>query len=213
LSTRQTTVTSSTEATVSDFPRDEIEQAFVYYWVTGCVREDWDAWADCFVDDVEYVDHWWGPLHGRDEVKIWINAVMRGVPEIYTPLDWYVIEGDTVAFHMQNRRDNPDPDGPPYFDFPGVSVIWYAGDGKFRAEEDFWDLTGARRTTAAYVEACAKVGVTDPLDRMTRKHWPESPEWAHPEPGAVYTPSWFDTDVPGITRPSDLAALLTRDRP
>jgi hypothetical protein len=92
-------------------------------------------------------------------------------------------------------------------------VIWYAGDGKFRAEEDFWDLTGARRTTAAYVEACTKMGVTDPIDRMTRKHWPDSPEWAHPEAGAEYTPSWFDTDVPGITRPSELAALLKRDRP
>jgi hypothetical protein len=153
---------------MTNSPRDEVEQAFINYWVTGCIQEDWEAWVDLFVDDVEYVDHWWGELHGKEEVKIWISASMGGVPEMYTPLDWYVIEGDKIVFHMENRRDNPDPDGPPYFDFPGISVLWYAGDGKFRAEEDFWDLAGARRTSARYTQACEKMGVTDPADRMSR---------------------------------------------
>ena len=118
---------------MADFSRDEVEAAFINYWVTGCIRENWEAWVDLFVDDVEYVDHWWGPLHGKEEVKVWIAASMGGVPEMYTPLDWYVIEGEKIVFHMENRRDNPDPEGPPYFDFPGVSTLWYAGDGKFAA--------------------------------------------------------------------------------
>jgi hypothetical protein len=50
------------------------------------------------------------------------------------------------------------------------------------------------------------MGVTDPNDRMTRKHWPESPEWARLD--APPEPSWLDGDVPGVTRPSELAALL-----
>ena len=33
-------------------PRDEVEQAFINYWVTGCIQEDWEAWVDLFVDDV-----------------------------------------------------------------------------------------------------------------------------------------------------------------
>jgi hypothetical protein len=193
---------------MTNFSRDEVEQAFINYWVTGCIREDWEAWVDLFVDDVEYVDHWWGQLHGKEEVKIWIAASMGGVPEMYTPLDWYVIDGDKIVFHMENRRDNPDPEGPPYFDFPGISVLWYAGDGRFRAEEDFWDLAGARRTSALYAQACEKMGVTDPADRMSRSHWPAVPEWARPEPGAVHRPSWFEGLVPAVTRPSELAALL-----
>ena len=131
---------------------------------------------------------------------------MGGVPEIYTVLDWYTIDNDKVCFHMQNRRDNPDPDGPPYFDFPGLSTLWYAGDGKWRAEEDFWDLNGARRTAKAYAIACDKMGVTDPAERMTRKHWPDSPEWARTD--APPKPSWVRGDTPGVTRPSELAALL-----
>ena len=167
-----------TGADGADFPRDEVEEAFGVYFGTGPVREDWESWVELMTDDVYYVDHWWGALHGKDEVKVWIAASMGGVPEIYTVLDWYTIENATVVFHMQNRRDNPDPDGPPYFDFAGLSVATYAGDGKWAGEEDFWDLSGARRTATAYAQACEKMGVTDPADRMTRKYWPESPSWA-----------------------------------
>jgi hypothetical protein len=193
-------------ADTKTFDRAEVEEAFAHYYFVGPVREDWEAWVELFVDDVFYVDHWWGPLSGKDEVKVWIAASMGGVPEIYTVLDWYTIENEKVVFHMQNRRDNPDPDGPPYFDFPGLSVARYAGNGKWLGEEDFWDLSGARRTAAAYAEACEKMGVTDPLDRMTRKHWPESPEWSRTDEPP--RPTWFEGMVPGVTRPSELAALL-----
>jgi hypothetical protein len=195
-----------TTAAGPQFPRDEVEEAFAVYFGTGPVREDWETWVELMTDDVYYVDHWWGALHGKEEVKVWIAASMGGVPEIYTVLDWYTIENATVVFHMQNRRDNPDPDAPPYFDFAGLSVATYAGDGKWAGEEDFWDLSGARRTATAYAQACEKMGVTDPADRMTRKYWPETPEWARYD--GVPEPSWFEGSVPGVTRPSELAALL-----
>ena len=193
-------------ADTTTFDRAEVEEAFAHYFHIGPVREDWEAWVELFVDDVYYVDHWWGPLYGTDEVKVWIAASMGGVPEIYTVLDWYTIENEKVVFHMQNRRDNPDPDGPPYFDFPGLSVARYGGNGKWLGEEDFWDLSGARRTAAAYSAACEKMGVSDPADRMTRRYWPESPEWARTDEPP--RPTWFEGSVPGVTRPSELAALL-----
>ena len=124
-----------------------MEEAFAHWWKVGCVDEDWGAWVDLFVPDVLYHDHFWGPLHGRDEVALWIAAVMKGVPEIYTVLDWYTIDGDTVVFHCENRRDNPHDEGPDYWDFAGLSMIRYAGDGLWTSEEDFWDLPGARRTS------------------------------------------------------------------
>jgi len=33
---------------------------------------------------------------------------------------------NAVCFHKQNRRDKPDPEGPPYFDFPGLSTLWHS---------------------------------------------------------------------------------------
>jgi hypothetical protein len=192
---------------VGDADRHEVEAAFEQWWRTGNVEEDWWGWASLFVPDVFYHDYFWGPLHGRAEVDVWINAVMKGVPEIYTVYDWHVIEGDRVVFHCQNRRDNPDAEGPPYFDFPGLSVLRYAGDGLWTSEEDYWDRDGARRASVDYAAACARAGVTEPMQRMTRRNWPGAPEWARTDHDP--TPSWLQRDeLPGITRPSELAALL-----
>ena len=132
---------------MSQFPRSEVEDAFAHFYNLGCVVEDWSGWADLFTDDALYVEHFWGEMHGPAEILAWINPVMAGVPEIYTVLDWYAIDGDKVVWSMQNRRDNPDPAGEPsYFDFPGLSVARYAGDGRWSYEEDYWDVRGARAT-------------------------------------------------------------------
>lgn len=187
--------------------RDEIEAAFIHYWRTGPVGENWVEWVRCFTPDVTYVDHFWGPLRGRAEVAAWIDPVMMGVPEIYTVLDWYAIEGDKVIFRCENRRDNPHSEGPEYFDFPGLSVLWYGGDGLWRAEEDYWDRDGARRTSIEYADACRRAGVTTWEERMTRNHWPASPEWAALD--TPPNPSWVGrTDLAGITKPRELAAVL-----
>jgi len=189
------------------FARQEVEDAFVRWWQVGNVGEDWAAWTELFVPDVDYHDYFWGPLHGRAEVDVWIHAVMKGVPEIYTVYEWHTIEDGVVVFKCQNRRDNPDAEGPPYFDFPGLSVLRYAGDGLWASEEDYWDRDGARRTSVDYAAACQRAGVSDPLARMTRRHWPERPSWARGD--GVPSPSWLRrNELPGITRPKDLAALI-----
>jgi hypothetical protein len=121
--------------------------------------------------------------------------------------DWHVIDGDVVVFHCQNRRDNPDDEGPPYFDFPGLSVLRYAGDGRWASEEDYWDRDGARRTSAQYAAACESAGAAEPWQRMTRRFWPDGPDWARTERPPA--PSWLQRDdLPGITRPGELSALL-----
>ena len=55
-----------------------------------------------------------------------------------------------VVVYMQNRRDNPEPGAPP-IDFPGMTVLQYAGDGKFSLEEDFWSLPEGIETLKQYV--------------------------------------------------------------
>ena len=191
---------------MSEFSREEVDQAFQEFFYVGCVLEDWTAWARMFTDDCRYVEHFWGTLRGNAEVEAWINPVMAGVPEIYTVLNWYVIDGDKAVWHMENRRDNPEPDGPAYFDFPGLSVARYAGDGRWSYEEDYWDLKGARETARLYAEACDRMGTTFE-QRMTRQHWPDGPAFARRE--APPDPSWLH--LPGvhrITKPRELREIL-----
>lgn len=195
------------------FNRNEVEEAFADCWQIGCVKEDWARWTTLFTDDAHYLDHFWGPLRGTAQIRLWIDAVMAGVPEIYTILDWYTIDDDVVTFHCQNRRDNPDPDAashgePPYWDFPGLSTVWYAGDGKWRGEEDFWDLRGARTTSAAYRTAADRVGAQSVEQRLSRRFWPtDAPDWARTSQRPQ--PSWLEqSGIQPITRPSELNLLL-----
>ena len=68
------------------------------------------------------------------------------------------------------------PDKPP-IDFPGISILHYAGDGKWEYEEDFWAFPVAQKAQAAYIDARGKHD-PDHAIKMTRQHWPDEPEWA-----------------------------------
>ena len=156
----------------------EVETAFRTYWQTGAVGEDWNAWADLFTQDAEYVEHVLGNMHGRDEIKRWIVKIMNDFPELYTFYEWHMIEGDRVVVYMQNRRDHPDPSQPP-IDFPGITVLNYAGDGKWSLEEDYWAFSLATRASKDYAEACAQCDPDHPQKR-TRNNWPDGPAWTRP---------------------------------
>jgi hypothetical protein len=157
--------------------RDEIEQAFRRYWALGAVGEDWDAWCDeCFTTDVHYVEHILGVKEGREAVRAWIKPTMEQYGEIYTAYEWHMVGDDgRVVVYMQNRRDHPDPAQPP-IDFPGMTVLQYAGDGRFSLEEDFWSLTEGTRTMKEYEAACAQHDPEHPR-RRTRRNWGNGPDW------------------------------------
>ena len=135
------------------YARNEVEQAFQKYWALGAVGEDWDAWCDeCFTDDVTYIEHILGNRNGREEVRAWIKPTMEEYGEIYTAYEWHMVNDDgRVVVYMQNRRDHPDEKQPP-IDFAGITILQYAGDGKFSLEEDFWSLPEGIRTGLIPIE-------------------------------------------------------------
>jgi hypothetical protein len=159
------------------FEIDEVEAAFRNYWRIGAVGEDWDRWCDeCFTDDVHYVEHIMGDKHGREEVRAWINPTMHDYGEIYTAFEWHMVDPSCrVVVYMQNRRDNPEPGAPP-IDFPGITVLQYAGDGKFSMEEDFWSLPEGIATSKQYANAC-RAHDPDHQQKRTRNDWGNGPDW------------------------------------
>jgi hypothetical protein len=162
---------------MSRFSADEMDKAFQHYWRTGAVGEDWDAWADLFTEDCTYFEHYYGSMQGRETVRAWIKPVMARYPEIYTYYEWHVVDAERgrVTFYMQNRRDHPN--GKDTFDFPGVSILEYAGDGKWKREEDFWAWKGRETAMLGWEAACKEL---DPgfAQKATRWHWPAAPAWA-----------------------------------
>ena len=112
---------------MSDYTRDEIEDAFRHLWQVGPVGEDWTAQVDLYTDDCVYFDHHYGTMD-PEEFGSWCNTLMNEqFPELYTAYEWHKIDGDEVVVLMQNRRDNPDPSGPPYLDFPVSAFTATAG--------------------------------------------------------------------------------------
>ena len=158
--------------------RDEVETAFRVYWQTGAVGEDWDAWCNLFTEDAVHHEHVLGRRQGREEIRRWIKPTMERVPELYTALGWYAIDGNRVVCEAINRRDDPSPGGG-VIDFPGVTVLLYAGGGRWSFEEDYWVPAEALAATKRYQEASAKHDPDHP-GRRTRLNWPASPAWASP---------------------------------
>src|SRR5438067_1416081 len=104
------------------------------------------------------------------------NPTMQQYPELYTAYEWHTIDADAgrVIVYMQNRRDHPGGQGT--IDFPGVTILDYAGGGLWRREEDFWAVSTAYRTVEEYAEA-SKLHDPEHREKRTRLHWGNGPEW------------------------------------
>ncbi len=163
------------------FSADELETAFRRYWRTGAVGEEWDAWADLFTEDAHYVEHVLGSMRGREAIRAWIKPIMAQYGEVYTAYEWHMVDpaSGRICVYMQNRRDHPSGQG--VLDFPGVTILQYAGNQQFSYEEDFWAVPGAQKATEEY-EAARKTLDRDHRKKMTRADWGKGPEWTRGGP-------------------------------
>jgi len=132
--------------------RREIVEAFANYVEVAAEAArsgDWNAWTDLFTDDAIYVEHHFGVIRGQASIRRWISAVMTG-PARYMdlPVEHYAIDGDVLYCYVLNRflpRDGSQP-----FQFPVVTILCYAGGGKWCYEEDVYNpAEGVRMMTAA----------------------------------------------------------------
>jgi hypothetical protein len=135
----------------------EVHAAFREHWTVGSLEERWAEWPDRLTPDVEYVEHVFGEMRGRDQVRAWITELMVLRADVHAVLDWYMVQGSRVVLNMQNRYYNPDPAGV-HFDFPGLTVLTYAGDGLFGRQEDYWCVRTSKTAYAAWSDAVTRHG-------------------------------------------------------
>jgi ketosteroid isomerase-like protein len=99
----------------------------------------WIDLAGFFTDDAVYIDPAWGRVQGIEEIRAFLVDSMRGLEDWRFPIRTVAIEGDDVitvwSQILPGRRD----DGTPYQQ-TGVSMLRYAGDGKFSREEDLLNM-------------------------------------------------------------------------
>ena len=125
-------------------PRDEVAAAVDRYIA---VRDEinagtltWAALAQFFTDDAVFIDPAWGRVEGIEEMKRTVfGDAMVGLEGWKFPTEFYAIEGDNVLVKWKQILPGQRDDGRPY-EQSGVSTLIYAGDGKFRYEEDLLNM-------------------------------------------------------------------------
>lgn len=99
----------------------------------------WSALADYFTEDAVYIDSAWGRFEGRKAIGRFMDDSMVGLDDWRFPEEWTTAEGDRVVSMWWNQLPGARPDGSPYR-VAGVSVLRYAGDGKFDYEYDIFNM-------------------------------------------------------------------------
>ena len=121
--------------------RSEIEKTIQRYLELrrGAIAGDipWTALAEVFTDDAVFIDSVWGRHDGLDAVVEFLDASMRGLDDWDFPHLWEAIDGDRVFLRWSNRLPGATADGRP-LDNMGLSILEYAGDGRFSYEEDMY---------------------------------------------------------------------------
>jgi limonene-1,2-epoxide hydrolase len=101
------------------------------------------TWLDLsafFTDDAVYVDPAWGRIEGIDEIRSFFVESMRGLEDWRFPIRFTAIDGDEVVTVWDQVLPGKRPDGRRYQQ-TGVSLLQYAGDGRFCFEEDLLNMS------------------------------------------------------------------------
>ena len=129
------------------FPREEVQAAIDRFAAANVRAEeerDWAPLGDFYTDDAvyTYVGLTSGgavEARGKEEIrKIVMGRDMEDYAGWTFPFQWVAIDGARVITRWSNRAPERRKDGSPV-ECPGMSVLEYAGDGKFRSQFDLYD--------------------------------------------------------------------------
>lgn len=99
----------------------------------------WIDLAEFFTDDAVYIDPAWGRIQGIQEIRAFLVDSMRGLEDWRFPMRFAAIEGDEVVTVWTQVLPGTAPDGRSYQQ-TGVSILRYAGGGRFSYEEDLLNM-------------------------------------------------------------------------
>jgi ketosteroid isomerase-like protein len=99
----------------------------------------WGSLAQFFTEDCVYIDPAWGRVEGLAEVSEFFEESMRGLEDWEFPIEFAAIDGDNVVVKWRQILPGARADGTRY-EQSGSSTMVYAGDGKFRYQEDLLNM-------------------------------------------------------------------------
>jgi hypothetical protein len=122
---------------MTQFDREEVKAAFDRR-IELQDADDWQTWGMTFTEDAVYVEHHEGTFIGRQAILEWLIPVMRQCKGWTYPTVWQVIDGNRSVHKWLNRLPGQRADGS-HYEFAGLTVMDYAGDGLFSYQEDLYN--------------------------------------------------------------------------
>jgi ketosteroid isomerase-like protein len=104
-------------------------------------RAAWSTLADFFTEDAVYCDPAWGRVEGRENIRDFFERSMAGLTGYgwSTPENWTMAEGHRLVSQWDQILGHQD-DGTPWA-VPGLSILYYVGDGLFCYSLDMLNMT------------------------------------------------------------------------
>ena len=128
------------------FPLEEIRHAYEHFVAVSdkcAATADYNAFADLFTEDCTYVEHVFGEMRGREEVRSWIVPLMKTYPNDqmvgYTH-DWVFFDEENGRVVFCARTHMADPGDGTSHTATNWTRLDYSGNGLFSREEDIYNL-------------------------------------------------------------------------
>ncbi|MEH6591365.1 MAG: nuclear transport factor 2 family protein [Halioglobus sp.] len=111
--------------------RDEIDEG----------EKGWEQLADFFTEDGVYIDPAWGRQESREGIRKFFVESMAGLTGYgwSTPERWIMVDGYRIVSQWDQILGTKD-DGSEWI-VPGLSILYYAGDGLFCYSHDYLNMT------------------------------------------------------------------------
>lgn len=130
---------------MTQWSRAELAAAFEHYQETvrrAADSGDWSLFSDLFVEDADYNEHAYGRFTGRAAIRDWIIQTMTTFPGssmVAFPISWSVIDEDRGWIVCEVQNVMADPGDGSLHQEPNITILRYAGDNLFAAEEDVYN--------------------------------------------------------------------------
>lgn len=112
-------------------------------------QKPWSVLADFFTEDAAYIDPAWGRVEGREAIREFFVKSMTGLTGHgwSTPEHWIMVAGARVVSQWDQVLGE-STDGRRWF-VPGLSILYYAGDGLFCYSHDMLNMAHVNETLKA----------------------------------------------------------------
>jgi uncharacterized protein (TIGR02246 family) len=130
---------------VPRFLLDELRGAYEHFKEVSdacAATADYNAFADLFTKDCTYVEHAFGEMHGREEVRSWIVPLMKAYPNdqmVRYTHDWVLFDEENGRLVFCARTHMADPGDGGSHSATNWTMLDYAGSGLFSREEDIYN--------------------------------------------------------------------------